>query len=184
MFGFALSLWSLWTLRVLTLYVLLQSSFSSFRWIHLAVSNAQIFLYHFFSPWSPAQHLAYAFSTWGRSWWLSKPRNESCCFAKNWIIFPVFCAAGCAGSVQRKQSPCLWLRLRCWDNCVIFKCSVLLNAAGKRVISSAVHKRSYCWLKWMRSILCSTLDCGWNGGGMSTTTTGHVTLRWGKDFKI
>ena len=109
---------------------------------------------------------------------------ECCCFPKNWIIFPVFCAAGCAGSVQCKQSPCLWLRLRCWDNCVILKCTVLLNAAGKHVISSAVHKCSYHWLKWMRSILCLTLDCGWNGGGMSTTTTGHMTLRWGKDFKI
>jgi len=36
-------------------------------------------------------------------------KGESWCFPKNWIIFPVFCAAGCAGSIQCEQSPCLWL---------------------------------------------------------------------------
>lgn len=125
----------------------------------------------FFSPCLYIQRLR-------KSWWLSKPRSERVGH------IPRLLCSRIAGSVQCRQSRCLWLRLGCWDNCAIFKCTVLLNAAGKCVISSAVQNCTYHWLKWTGSILCSTLDCGWNGGGMSTATTGHVALRWGKDFKI
>lgn len=143
-----------------------------------------IYLFIYFPPMVSSAKPSLNIQYLRKSEWLSNPEMRIAIILKTCIIFPVFCVAGCADSIQYKQSSCLWLRLRCWDNCVIFKCTVLVNATGKPVISSAVHRCSFDWLKWMKSILCSTLDCGWNGGGMSTTTTDHVTLRSGQDFKI